>query len=178
MGCFPESPLGPASWGSLRESAGLDHWGSDRDRKGGKRLQQPVLRSRQTVFLLATASEERWQLHLSREFGYQFCLIWVSSQWGQAVEPVLQPFLGRKQIYRPAYQLSIATSPAWLGSLATEPGQPGSLTDRPIEAGSQTCIPDQLLSKACGPAQSGSLNNDPGHVLFFFFFSGSWAQIF
>lgn len=80
------------------------------------------------------------------------------------------PSWERKQIYRPAYQLSRATSPAWLGSLATEPGQPGSLTERPIQPGNQTCIPSQLLSKACGPTQSGSLNNDPGHVLFFFSF--------
>lgn len=54
--------------------------------------------------------------HMARELGWQFCLIWVPSQW-----TILPLYLARKQIHSPTQLLGIVSSPTHRGSLTREP---------------------------------------------------------
>ena len=102
------------SQGSLGESVGHDHWGSDRGRAEGQVLQQPVLRSWQTAFLLIAANKQRSlsaalptcraELEVLSDQGAQLAVLpsWVLSQQDiQAMEPVLWPCLGKEANSQP-----------------------------------------------------------------------------
>ena len=53
-----EAHRGGTSQGSLGKSAGLDHWGTDRDGKGEQGFQRLALRSRQIAILLTMVMEQ------------------------------------------------------------------------------------------------------------------------